>query len=230
MREIITLTGCSASGKDTVLRKVIESNSNIVPIISSTTRPMRVGEENGREYNFIDNKDLDLNKFIEYREYNTINGVWIYGVGEEEFYKKLNMGTPIIILDYEGLKKIRKYCFDHEISVTSYYIDVSLRERLKRSLDREKTLSDKDCLEICRRAIDDYNNVLPCKKDKDVIVLNSLSSSNNANIILRNNGVTLSKKEYDDLLKDSSFLYALKCNGLEDWIGYKEIAEDFCNR
>ena len=189
MKEIITLTGCSASGKDTILRKVIESSSNIVPIISSTTRPMRIGEENGREYNFIDNKDLDLNKFIEYREYNTINGVWIYGVEEEEFYKKLNMGTPIIILDYEGLKKIRKYCSCHKIIVTSYYIDIPLSERLKRSLDREKMLSDKNCLEICRRAIDDYNNVLPCKKDKFVIVLNSLSSSDNANIILQNNKI-----------------------------------------
>ena len=119
MKKIITLTGCSASGKDTILRKIIESSSNIVPIISSTTRPMREGEKNGREYNFIDNKDLDLNKFIEYREYNTINGVWIYGVEEEEFYKKLNMGIPIIILDYEGLKKIRKYCSCHEIRVTS---------------------------------------------------------------------------------------------------------------
>ena len=188
MKKIITLTGCSASGKDTILRKVIESNSNIVPIISSNTRPMRVGEKDGREYNFIDNKDLDLNKFIEYREYNTINGVWIYGVEEEEFYKKLNMGTPIIILDYEGLKKIRKYCYCHKIRVTSYYIDVPLSERLKRSLNREKMLSDKNCLEICRRAIDDYNNVLPCKKDKDVIVLNNeyLSSSYNANIILQN--------------------------------------------
>ena len=49
-------------------------------------------------------------------------------------------------------------------------------------------LSDRNYLEICRRAIDDYNNVLPCKKDKDVIVLNNkyLSSSYNANIILQN--------------------------------------------
>ena len=74
MKKIITLTGCSASGKDTLLNMIIRYNKNILPIISTTTRPMRKGEKEGVNYYFKDKIDLD--SLIEYREYKTVNGIY----------------------------------------------------------------------------------------------------------------------------------------------------------
>lgn len=49
---MITLyIGKSAVGKDTLLKKQIEDG--VSPIISFTTRPMREGEVNGVDYNFV---------------------------------------------------------------------------------------------------------------------------------------------------------------------------------
>lgn len=86
---MITLfIGKSASGKDTFCRRLHEeSNGQIKLIVSSTTRPPRIKEVNGRDYNFetIESflKKVDNGDIIEYRKYNAIrNGEkveWYYG-------------------------------------------------------------------------------------------------------------------------------------------------------
>jgi len=37
--------------------------------------------------------------------------------------------------------------------------------------------------------------------------------------------ITISKKEYDKLVKDSEFLETLKCFGVDNWNGYSEAVE-----
>ena len=137
MKKIITLTGCSASGKDTLLNMIIWYNKNILPNISTTTRPMRKGEKEGINYYF--KKEIDLNNLIEYRKYQTINGTYFYGIEKEEIENKLKQNdTLIVILDYRGLKAMREYCLKNNIKIESYYIQVPLKTRLYRSLKREE--------------------------------------------------------------------------------------------
>lgn len=55
---MITLyIGKSAVGKDTLLKKQIEDG--VSPIISFTTRPMREGEVNGVDYNFVSTEEFN---------------------------------------------------------------------------------------------------------------------------------------------------------------------------
>ena len=72
--KLITLIGTSACGKDSLLNKVLESNKNIKPIISVTTRPKREGETDGVEYKFITLEELtelyNNEELIEIRENN----------------------------------------------------------------------------------------------------------------------------------------------------------------
>lgn len=80
------LIGMSASGKDAILRELV-ANHGFREIVTTTTRPMRKGEVNGKDYNFISRKEFEKGitegRFFEYRSYNTIwNGkedVWYYG-------------------------------------------------------------------------------------------------------------------------------------------------------
>jgi len=39
--------------------------------------------------------------------------------------------------------------------------------------------------------------------------------------------VTISKKEYDALIKGRDFLYTLVCHGVDNWSGYCEAYEEF---
>lgn len=174
MKKIITLTGCSASGKDTLLNMIIWYNKNILPIISTTTRPMRKGEKEGINYYF--KKEIDLNNLIEYRKYQTINGTYFYGIEKEEIENKLKQNdTLIVILDYRGLKAMREYCLKNNIKIESYYIQVPLKTRLYRSLKREELEypNDEHYLEICRRAIADNEEVEIAKYDKEIKVINN---------------------------------------------------------
>lgn len=174
MKKIITLTGCSASGKDTLLNMIIWYNKNILPIISTTTRPMRKGEKEGVSYYF--KKEIDLNNLIEYRKYQTINGTYFYGIEKEEIENKLKQNdTLIVILDYRGLKAMREYCLKNNIKIESYYIQVPLKTRLYRSLKREELEypDDEHYLEICRRAIADNEEVEIAKYDKEIKVINN---------------------------------------------------------
>ena len=174
MKKIITLTGCSASGKDTLLNMIIRYNKNILPIISTTTRPMRKGEKEGVNYYFKDKIDLD--SLIEYREYKTVNGIYFYGIEKKEIENKLKQSnTLIVILDYRGLKAMREYCLKNNINIESYYIQVPLKTRLYRSLKREEWeyLDEEHYLEICRRAIADNEEVEIAKYDKEIKVINN---------------------------------------------------------
>lgn len=51
--QIIAIMGEAGSGKDTLMKKVLEQEPMVVEIISSTTRPPREGEVDGVNYYFI---------------------------------------------------------------------------------------------------------------------------------------------------------------------------------
>ena len=44
-----------------------------------------------------------------------------------------------------------------------------------------------------------------------------------------NEKITISKKEYDDLLEQAEFLEALKAQGVDNWDGYEDACESVEN-
>lgn len=111
--KIVVLYGKSASGKDTILQELL--TKWFQPIISHTTRPMREGEVDGKDYHFISTKEflkeLGKDNFIETRSYDTLlNGVsetWHYGVHTDSI--KESDKDYITILDMQGLKEFIEY-------------------------------------------------------------------------------------------------------------------------
>ena len=64
MGKIYVLLGKSASGKDTIAKKVMKKmEGQLHPIVPYTTRPIRDGEENGKQYYFV--TDEEKEKLIE---------------------------------------------------------------------------------------------------------------------------------------------------------------------
>ena len=171
MCKVIALVGASSSGKDTLFRNVCALTSKVTPLISTTSRPMRNGEKEGREYNFVSkeemNKMLNEDKFVEVRAYNVATlETWYYGLEKDSIDLESN-NTYIVIVDIEGLKKIKKYLSENGLrdNLVSVFVDCSAHIRMQRALSREGKMTDEQIKEVCRRNISDMDFVVKYKNE-----------------------------------------------------------------
>ncbi|MCI5637577.1 MAG: AAA family ATPase [Sarcina ventriculi] len=163
MGKVFCIMGKSGSGKDTIFKEIIKDNSlNLKKIVGYTTRPKRVEENDGVEYNFIDddmiNKFIQKNKVIELRKYDTVNGIWYYGTMDDG---QINLQTNsyIVISTLESYSSFKNYFGSN--NVIPLYIDVDDGIRLQRILNREMSEDSPNYKEICRRFIadsEDFSN------------------------------------------------------------------------
>ncbi len=143
--KIIALFGKSASGKDTIQNLLVQQYK-CHGIVSTTTRPMREGEEEGKSYYFIDEEEfanrvmnMSMLEAASFRD-------WFYGTEIKALdAEKINVG----VFNIEGIKNLME---DDRLFVYPILINSTNKTRLIRSLNREQ---DPDCHEICRRFLTD---------------------------------------------------------------------------
>lgn len=133
---IYYIIGKSASGKDTLYKKLLEKNLNLKTIVLYTSRPKRDGETDGKEYHFIDESFLDRfsDKIIEKRVYNTVFGPWYYATIDDGSIKLSENYLAIGTL--ESYNAIKKYY--GEKNVFPIYLEVSDAIRKERAMKRER--------------------------------------------------------------------------------------------
>ena len=155
MGKIFYLMGKSASGKDTIYKKVKEHLPELKTIVIYTTRPIREGEQDGVEYYFVDDDKLDklqqAGKVIELREYNTVHGIWKYFTADDGQFDRDN--HLIAIGTLESYVQLKKYFGEEKL--IPIYIEVEDGLRLERALSREKKQSEPKYEELCRRFLAD---------------------------------------------------------------------------
>ena len=146
----------SASGKDTIYKRLRQSLPQMGTVVMYTTRPMRDGEENGREYHFTDREFLERVKkegrLIECRTYETVCGPWDYFTVDDGQIE-LESGSYLMMGTLESYRKMREY-YGAEVLVP-IYIQVEDGLRLQRALDRERSQSHPNYSEMCRRFLAD---------------------------------------------------------------------------
>ena len=147
--------GKSASGKDTIYKRVKEQVPELKTIVIYTTRPIREGERDGVEYFFVNENQLHelqkAGKVIELRQYNTIHGPWKYfTVDDGQFDRDDHL---VAIGTLESYVQLKKY-FGEE-KVVPFYIEVEDGLRLERALSRERAQSEPKYEEMCRRFLAD---------------------------------------------------------------------------
>ena len=157
MGKIYCLLGKSSSGKDTLFKMLLEeSGLALKTIVPYTTRPIRVGEQEGVEYHFVTEetqKKLEAEgKIIELRAYDTICGVWKYFTVDDGQID-LAMDNYLVIGTLESYVKMRDY-FGAE-KLVPLYVEVEDGERLLRALTRERAQKEPNYAELCRRSLAD---------------------------------------------------------------------------
>ncbi len=136
---IYYLFGKSASGKDTIYKRLRELNPQWKEVTPYTTRPIREGESEGVEYHFVDQMQMDQyrkdGKIIEERTYQTVYGPWTYGTIDDGQIDLSKDDDYLMIGVLQSYINTRDY-FGKE-NIVPLYIEVPDEIRLERAKCRE---------------------------------------------------------------------------------------------
>ncbi|MGN0480412.1 MAG: guanylate kinase [Lachnospiraceae bacterium] len=158
MNEIIFIMGKSSTGKDTIFGQLLQDKDmGLKGVVLYTTRPIRSGETNGVEYNFVSDERADellkTGKVIEMRTYQTVYGPWRYFTADDGQINLKSGERYIVIGTLEAYSDFVKY-FGQE-HILPIYIEVDDGIRLQRALDRERQQEKPKYAELCRRFLAD---------------------------------------------------------------------------
>lgn len=162
---MFVISGSSGVGKGTINHVVLSQVNDIKLSISATTRGMRAGEVEGRDYFFLTPEEFDLkvknDEFLEHaRVYQNM-----YGTPKEYVFETLEKGYDVLLeIDVQGALKVKEkmpegvFIFIQPPSVEA--LAQRIRQRGKDSLQ-----SIQDRMSACHEE-------LPMVKHYDYVVVN----------------------------------------------------------
>jgi guanylate kinase len=106
---LIIVTAPSGAGKSTLIDSLLKDDPNLRLSVSYTTRPPRPGEQNGREYHFVDDATflamLERGEFLESAE---VHG-YRYATSQAVIREILERGHDLVLeIDWQGAQQVRR--------------------------------------------------------------------------------------------------------------------------
>ena len=124
----------SGAGKTSISKKLLLKDNSISLSISCTTRPMRKGEKNKKDYIFL--KEEHFNKFItnnEFIEHADVFG-YKYGTLKKNIDKLFNKKKDVLFdIDWQGYQQLKQSGLD---VVGIFILPPSKKELIKRLKNR----------------------------------------------------------------------------------------------
>lgn len=157
MGKIYVVMGKSASGKDTIYKRLLETEGlGFKTVTGYTTRPIRAGETEGVEYHFVtEERFFELKaagSVVESRVYHTVLGDWYYfTVADGQI--DLEKSDYLMLNTLEGYESTLSYYGKDKI--VPIYINVEDGLRLERAINRERQQKEPNYKEMCRRYLAD---------------------------------------------------------------------------
>jgi len=104
---MLVLSSPSGAGKSTLSRKLLDKDKNVMLSVSVTTRKMRPGEKDGRDYHFIDRRRFDAlvekNELLEWAEVFDN----YYGTPKKSVMDALAAGRDVLFdIDWQGTQQL----------------------------------------------------------------------------------------------------------------------------
>ena len=111
--KLIVISAPSGTGKTTLVKRLLEKESNMIASISFTTRPLRENEIEGVDYFFVDKSEFKrMVAMEEFLEHATVFGNY-YGTQKEIVSNNLKKGLNVILeIDWQGAQQIREKMSD----------------------------------------------------------------------------------------------------------------------
>ncbi|MBS1796389.1 MAG: guanylate kinase [Acidobacteria bacterium] len=106
---LIIISSPSGGGKGTLIKEVLSSTAGIGYSVSYTTRPMREGEADGRDYFFVTAGVFEsLIETGEFLEYASVHGNY-YGTSRSQVEREINDGRDVILeIDVQGALNVMR--------------------------------------------------------------------------------------------------------------------------
>ncbi|MFG5776954.1 guanylate kinase [Comamonas sp. J-3] len=137
---LFVVSAPSGAGKSSLVKALLELDSQVYRSISHTTRPPRGQEKHGREYFFASREDFEKmiagNAFVEWAN---VHGN-LYGTSKKAIEERLAKGADIVLeIDYQGALQI-KDSFPHAVLI--FILPPSWDELRSRLENRGEDASD----------------------------------------------------------------------------------------
>lgn len=107
--QLVIISGPSGVGKSTICNELVKRLDNVYLSVSTTTRQIKAGEQNGREYWFVGKDEFErqikAGSFLEYAE---VFGN-LYGTSKDKVLQALNRGKVVLLeIDVQGAKQVKE--------------------------------------------------------------------------------------------------------------------------
>ena len=163
--KLFIISAPSGAGKTSLARALIVNSPNTVMSISHTTRQKRAGEEEGRDYFFVDQgtflEMVDAGIFLEYAQ---VYGNY-YGTSKVAVQEMLEAGNNVLLdIDWQGARLVREHMPD---AVSIAVLPPSVQE-LERRLRSRGSDSEDVIQSRMRQAMDEMDHC----RESNFIVLN----------------------------------------------------------
>lgn len=159
---LLVITGGTCTGKDTLVKELLNTGK-FKRLLSHTTRPMREGEQEGKDY-FFHNTDKDITTPLCYKEYTVASGdKWKYWFEEADVLTCIESDEwYVCIADSDGalvMKELISESTRDTLKGAIVMVKSPVKQVLERYYNREKKNPSPNYEEVIRRILadaDDY--------------------------------------------------------------------------
>lgn len=163
---IVVVSGPSGSGKTSLCKELCCKSHSYFLSVSTTTREIREGEQDGVDYNFVSRdkflEEIENNNFIEWAE---VHGNF-YGTSKKDIERELAKDNTVVVdIDVQGHRNIRK-AFPN--ITTSVFVTTESMKVLNERLSGRGTDSDEIIQKRMINALGEMRNI----NEYDYLIIN----------------------------------------------------------
>ena len=165
---LLVVSGPSGAGKSTLIKTILQERDDVYFSISTTTRPKRAGEVDGRDYYFVSKeefeRDIEEGMFLEWAN---VHGNY-YGTSLRPVMQALEEGKLVLFdIDVQGFFSIQKTPLAS--LMTSVFVTTPSMSELRRRLIQRGTDTD----EVIQKRLRNAQEEMVHMGRYDYIIINS---------------------------------------------------------